>query len=177
MNVQSAVDVAAQAGLVLCQKNGKHWARCPLHREQTASMCFYPDGHFYCFGCHAHGDAADLFAALHGVSLRKALQAVNGGDWTPIQRKPPSGVELRQKVESWKAECWRKACQRKHLWARFITLAEKNNTPETLMLMDQFYESLAEYAKAEDELNILQKASPVELLTMLRRSKDECQRI
>ena len=37
-------------------------------------MCLYPgSGGFYCFGCHAHGDAIDLYArALNCAPLEAA---------------------------------------------------------------------------------------------------------
>ena len=37
---------------------GDFWAPCPFHQERTAS--FHVDdrkGFYYCFGCHAKGDA------------------------------------------------------------------------------------------------------------------------
>ncbi|HPG23094.1 MAG TPA: CHC2 zinc finger domain-containing protein, partial [Amaricoccus sp.] len=37
---------------------GDWWAPCPFHYEKTAS--FHVDdakGYYYCFGCHAKGDA------------------------------------------------------------------------------------------------------------------------
>lgn len=72
----SAADVARRAGLPLKRSGGREWACCPLHQEKTASLCFYPDGRWYCFGCHAHGDAVDLYAALYGKSKLEAATAL-----------------------------------------------------------------------------------------------------
>ena len=63
----SAADVARREGLHLRRRGAKEWACCPLHGEKTASLCFYEDGRWYCFGCHRHGDAVDLYAALQQV--------------------------------------------------------------------------------------------------------------
>lgn len=41
---------------------------CPLpdHEEKTPSFHVYPDGHFHCYGCEAHGDVLDLHQLAHG---------------------------------------------------------------------------------------------------------------
>lgn len=82
----SAADVARREGLSLRQRGPRQWACCPLHGERTASLCFYPDGRWYCFGCHAHGDAVDLYAALHQVAPVEAARALAGESALP--RKP-----------------------------------------------------------------------------------------
>ena len=79
----SAADVARREGLSLHRKGAKEWACCPLHGEKTASLCFYEDGRWYCFGCHQHGDAVDLYAALHGVSSLDAARALAGSEAFP----------------------------------------------------------------------------------------------
>jgi len=55
------------------RSRGQWTTICPLHREQEPSFVVYPDGHFYCFGCQAYGDVIDLYARLHGVSVREAI--------------------------------------------------------------------------------------------------------
>ena len=67
-----ALEIAQAYGLPLKQKGSKHWACCSIHGEKTPSLCFFPDGRWYCFGCHQHGDAADLYAAMYGVTLAEA---------------------------------------------------------------------------------------------------------
>ena len=34
--------------------------RCPFHEERSPSFTVYPDQHYHCFGCQAHGDVLDL---------------------------------------------------------------------------------------------------------------------
>ena len=74
----ASADVARSAGLDLRRHGGREWTRCPLHGEKTASLCFYPDGGWYCFGCHAGGDAVDLYAALHHVTAGEAARELTG---------------------------------------------------------------------------------------------------
>lgn len=35
-------------------------AACPFHPDTTPSMALYPDGHYHCFGCGAHGWTKNL---------------------------------------------------------------------------------------------------------------------
>lgn len=53
---------------------GDWWAPCPLHAERTASFHVVDrDGFFYCFGCHAKGDAFSYLAEAHNMDFRTAL--------------------------------------------------------------------------------------------------------
>lgn len=79
----SSAGVARNAGLALKRHGGREWTCCPLHSEKTASLCFYPDGGWHCFGCHAGGDAVDLYAALYKVTGVEAARAITGADGLP----------------------------------------------------------------------------------------------
>ena len=35
-------------------------ALCPYHADRHPSLTVYPDGHYHCWVCQAHGSAADL---------------------------------------------------------------------------------------------------------------------
>lgn len=48
------------------------WYSCWNHSDTTPSLAVYDDGHFHCFGCHAHGDAIDL---ARGALLLSSFQA------------------------------------------------------------------------------------------------------
>lgn len=42
---------------------------CPFHEDHSPSMaCFDRDNRFYCFTCHASGDAGNLYQRVRGVS-------------------------------------------------------------------------------------------------------------
>ena len=44
--------------IALKKKGNKFWGCCPFHNEKTASFTVSEEkGFFYCFGCHAGGDA------------------------------------------------------------------------------------------------------------------------
>lgn len=74
----SARDVLTLAGVPVIERGRRGWARCPLHGEKTASLCVYEDGCFYCFGCHAHGDAVTLYGALYDLTPGEAARELAG---------------------------------------------------------------------------------------------------
>ncbi len=56
------------------QGKGDMWAPCPFHQEKTAS--FHVDdrkGFYYCFGCHAKGDAISFIRETENVSFIEAV--------------------------------------------------------------------------------------------------------
>lgn len=167
----TALDVAAGYGLPLRQKGSKYWACCPLHGEKTPSLCFFPDGRWYCFGCHQYGDAVDLYAALYDVPTRDALRIVKGDSpgYSPAQNRRQTAAQLRRKVEEWKADQWTEACKRKFLAQRIMGLLESSFSPETLP--ELFWLAAAMDAKANDTLDLLESASPAQLLRMAAKDK------
>ena len=69
------------------QAKGDMWAPCPFHQEKTAS--FHVDdrkGYYYCFGCHAKGDASTSTASMNprfSVSRTKVMASPFA--WQPKQ--------------------------------------------------------------------------------------------
>ena len=163
----TALEVAQSYGLPLKQRGGRHWACCPLHGEKTASLCFFPDGRWYCFGCHQHGDAADLYAALYGVPLAEALRLAKGDRPFPGKTRQQRAAELRHKVQGWQAAHWAEACRQKHQAQRKIARLEVLYPPEVLAELESFWNALAQRAAAEDALNLLASATPAQLLRMI----------
>ncbi|MEM7439709.1 MAG: DNA primase [Pseudomonadota bacterium] len=54
---------------------GDMWAPCPFHQEKTAS--FHVDdqkGFYYCFGCHAKGDAIGFVKETENVGFMEAVE-------------------------------------------------------------------------------------------------------
>ena len=57
------------------QGKGDLWAPCPFHQEKTAS--FHVDdrkGYYYCFGCHAKGDAIGFVRETENVGFMEAVE-------------------------------------------------------------------------------------------------------
>ncbi len=163
----TARDVAAAYGLSLRQRGARWWACCPLHGEKTASLCFFPDGRYYCFGCHAHGDAADLYAALYGVPLREALRVVKGGQapqTSAADERRKRAAELRRRVEGWRAQCWAQTCRRRHTAQAMMRRMEHARPPNALSSLDSYWEAVRQAADADDVLLWLESATPSQLL-------------
>ncbi len=56
---------------------GDWWAPCPFHQEKSAS--FHVDdrkGFYYCFGCHAKGDAVSFLKENDNLSFMEAVEAL-----------------------------------------------------------------------------------------------------
>jgi DNA primase len=57
------------------QAKGDFWAPCPFHQEKSAS--FHVDdrkGFYYCFGCHAKGDAVTFVKETENVGFMEAVE-------------------------------------------------------------------------------------------------------
>jgi DNA primase len=59
------------------QAKGDLWAPCPFHQEKTAS--FHVDdrkGYYYCFGCHAKGDALSFLRETENMGFMEAVEVL-----------------------------------------------------------------------------------------------------
>lgn len=92
--VRDAVPIEKEASRYtpLRQVGDKHLGLCPLHTENTPSFYCYPDGHYQCFGCGAHGDVIDL--RFHCGDYGELWEAM-------IDLSLEYGVELPRRPESW----------------------------------------------------------------------------
>lgn len=159
----SAADVARQEGIPLKRRGAREWACCPLHGEKTPSLCFYPDGRWYCFGCHEGGDASALYAALHHVTAVEAARALTGKDGLPrtaapvAPRKKP-GYIVRTDADGF---TWDRLCAIRN--AACAVIDEEVDTP-------RLWDAVAARAAAEEKLDLMQlevenerKRNPVSL--------------
>ena len=57
------------------QSKGDMWAPCPFHQEKTASFHVEDQkGFYYCFGCHAKGDAISFVKETENVNFIEAVE-------------------------------------------------------------------------------------------------------
>ncbi len=73
---------------------GDWWAPCPFHQEKTPS--FHVDdrkGFYYCFGCHAKGDAISFVKELENVSFIEAVRILAGDAGMPMPEQDPQAQE------------------------------------------------------------------------------------
>jgi len=81
----TALDAAQMYGLNV-RSNGM--TNCPFHEDHNPSLKL--DRHFYCFGCHVHGDVIDFVSRLFGISRYDAAQriAADFGIYAPPPTHP-----------------------------------------------------------------------------------------
>lgn len=73
---------------------GDFWSPCPFHHEKTAS--FHVDdrkGFYYCFGCHAKGDALKFVQETENVSFMEAVEMLAGEAGMEMPKRDPKAVE------------------------------------------------------------------------------------
>ena len=92
--VRAQTDILAvvQGYVPLKRKGGRYWGCCPFHNEKTASFSVVPaDGFFYCFGCHAGGDAFKFISLIEHITPFEAIlrQAEQLGIEKPAQKRDP----------------------------------------------------------------------------------------
>ncbi len=69
---------------------GDYWAPCPFHQEKTAS--FHLDdrkGFYYCFGCHAKGDALNFIRETENVGFMEAVEILAREAGLPMPARDP----------------------------------------------------------------------------------------
>ncbi|MBY6046568.1 DNA primase [Vannielia litorea] len=76
------------------QGKGDMWAPCPFHHEKTAS--FHVDdkqGYYYCFGCHAKGDAISFVRETENVGFMEAVEILAGEAGMQMPARDPRAQE------------------------------------------------------------------------------------
>ena len=75
--VRAQTDILAvvQGYVSLKRKGNRYWGCCPFHNEKTASFSVVPaEGFFYCFGCHAGGDAFKFISLMEHITPFEAIK-------------------------------------------------------------------------------------------------------
>ncbi|MBT8456928.1 MAG: DNA primase [Alphaproteobacteria bacterium] len=76
------------------QGKGDMWAPCPFHQEKTAS--FHVDdrkGFYYCFGCHAKGDAISFVRETENVGFMEAIEILAREAGMPMPERDPQAQQ------------------------------------------------------------------------------------
>ena len=73
---------------------GDMWAPCPFHQEKSAS--FHVDdrkGYYYCFGCHAKGDAVTFVKETENVGFIEAVQILAAEAGLQLPARDPAAAQ------------------------------------------------------------------------------------
>ena len=77
------------------QGKGDFWAPCPFHHEKTAS--FHVDdrkGFYYCFGCHAKGDALTFIKETENLGFMEAVEVLARQAGMAMPARDPKAAEV-----------------------------------------------------------------------------------
>ena len=77
------------------QGRGDYWAPCPFHQEKSAS--FHVDdrkGFYYCFGCHAKGDAVTFVKETENLGFIEAVEVLAREAGMVMPARDPRAVEV-----------------------------------------------------------------------------------
>src|SRR5262249_1520938 len=77
------------------------WACCPFPGEKTPS--FHVDdaeGYFYCFGCHAKGDAIGFLEQAENLSFREAVERLAAEAGMALPAEDPRARERQERRRS-----------------------------------------------------------------------------
>ncbi|NRB01987.1 MAG: DNA primase [Rhodobacteraceae bacterium] len=80
------------------QAKGDMWSPCPFHQEKTAS--FHVDdrkGYYYCFGCHAKGDAITFVRETENVNFMEAVEILAREAGMTMPARDPKAQEKADK--------------------------------------------------------------------------------
>ncbi|MFD1343196.1 DNA primase [Litorisediminicola beolgyonensis] len=81
------------------QAKGDLWAPCPFHQEKSAS--FHVDdrkGYYYCFGCHAKGDALSFVRETENVGFMEAVEILAQEAGLPMPARDPRAQEKSDRM-------------------------------------------------------------------------------
>ncbi|MBP6737220.1 MAG: DNA primase [Rhodobacteraceae bacterium] len=74
---------------------GDMWAPCPFHQEKSAS--FHVDdrkGYYYCFGCHAKGDAVTFVKETENLGFMEAVEVLAREAGMPMPARDPRAAQV-----------------------------------------------------------------------------------
>lgn len=71
-NAVSLKRICEDDGIKFRKSGNRLKALCPFHNENTPSFVVFPDDHFHCYGCHAHGTIIDYVCLRDKVDFRRS---------------------------------------------------------------------------------------------------------
>ncbi len=77
---------------------GDYWACCPFHQEKSSS--FHVEdrkGFYYCFGCHAKGDAITFLKEAENMEFMEAVQVLAQEAGMPMPDRDPAAAKQQDR--------------------------------------------------------------------------------
>lgn len=149
-------------------------------------MCLYPDdGGFYCFGCHAHGDATALYAQALSLSPLEAAKRVCTDFGFQYDRRstrlpgkaPTLNVRtLAAKLDAWREEKVQSLLEIQRAAEARMTQIEASMDFSAAADDESWREALAERCAAQEKIALLDSLSLPELLLEMKEEVYESNR-
>ena len=95
-SVKQQADIVRIIGeYVKLRKSGANWAAlCPFHKEKSGSFYVYSaTQHYYCYGCHEHGDVFSFVMKMDNVGFPEAVRSVATKMGIPLPAREFSSPE------------------------------------------------------------------------------------
>ena len=67
-------------------------AKCIWHQEDTASLTFFPNGTYKCFGCGEHGDIITFVQKMENVSFQEACKMIGDNVGYDVVLEEPNPI-------------------------------------------------------------------------------------
>ncbi|MEL7464115.1 MAG: DNA primase [Pseudomonadota bacterium] len=77
---------------------GDYWACCPFHQEKTSSFHVEDKkGFYYCFGCHAKGDAITFLREAEGMGFMEAVEVLARDAGMEMPQQDPKAAQQQDR--------------------------------------------------------------------------------
>lgn len=156
------------------------WCKCPFHGERTASLKFYQNGGFYCFGCNRGGSSIDFVSNLFNLTPLEAVKKINVDfslGLTP--GKPPTREEIRRREQALRKRQefrdWREATIRTLgdvIWAANKALQDVREAGTLDALTPAQVAALNHREPAEDLQDTLLSGTPEEQMELYKNRRE-----
>jgi DNA primase len=100
--VRAATDIVALIGEhAALKKVGRRWTGlCPFHTEKSPSFSVNAEeGFYYCFGCHASGDAITFVRAMEHLDFVDAVRLLADRSGVTLHEDAESGRDHKRRTE------------------------------------------------------------------------------
>lgn len=99
---KTLIEILAEENITLLQSsNGRLVAHCPFHdNDDGPSFTVYPDGGYYCYGCHVWGDAVKFLVDFKGITSFEALDIV-GEDYKQPRAEKSNIIKVKNTIQTY----------------------------------------------------------------------------
>ena len=182
------IQAAEKLGIRTRRSGGKAYACCLFHAEKTPSLCLYPDSGFYCFGCHAHGDAVALYAQALSLSPLEAAKRVcadfgfvydrrrKHGSYLPGKAPALNVRTLAKRLDNWREEKVRAMLEIQRAAEARMERIEESKDYIAAAEDETWRTALVEKCAAQERIALLDSLSLPELLQEMKEEVYGAQR-